>query len=134
MKTLLEVAECELPKEKEEKPDGWCKQMIERYRNYFSFWRGEGNESMYSYYQALLQTLNTLAQYEEFQLANNIFYQLYPSFAMFLEQLDDALRRFKRQVSRNGTLAEARKREFYVKPGVRRKLKSEAARKARRGK
>ena len=50
------------------------------------------------------------------------------------EQLDDALRRFKRQVSRNGTLAEARKREFYVKPGVRRKLKSEAARTARRGK
>ena len=50
------------------------------------------------------------------------------------EQLDDAVRRFKRQVSRNGTLAEARKREYYVKPGVRRKLKSEAARKARRGK
>ena len=50
------------------------------------------------------------------------------------EQLDDALRRFKRQVSRNGTLAEASKREYYVKPGVRRKLKSEAARKARRGK
>ena len=50
------------------------------------------------------------------------------------EVLDDALRRFKRQVSRNGTLAEARKREFYVKPGVRRKLKSEAARKARRSK
>ena len=50
------------------------------------------------------------------------------------EGLDDALRRFKRQVSRNGTLAEALKREFYVKPGVRRKLKSEAARKARRKK
>ena len=31
------------------------------------------------------------------------------------ESLDDALRRFKRQVSRTGTLAEARKREFYVK-------------------
>ena len=50
------------------------------------------------------------------------------------EQLDDALRRFKRQVSRNGTLLEARKREYYVKPGVARKLKQEAARKARRGK
>lgn len=50
------------------------------------------------------------------------------------EALDDALRRFKRQVSRNGTLAEARKREFYVKPGVKRKLKQEAARKARRSK
>ena len=48
------------------------------------------------------------------------------------ENLDDALRRFKRQVSRNGNLAEARKREYYVKPGVKRKLKIEAARKARR--
>lgn len=48
------------------------------------------------------------------------------------EALDDALRRFKRQVSRNGTLAEARKRQYYVKPGVKRKLKSEAARKAQR--
>jgi len=48
------------------------------------------------------------------------------------ETLDDALRRFKRQVSRNGTLAEARKREYYVKPGVKRKLKQEAARKARK--
>ena len=48
------------------------------------------------------------------------------------EGLDDALRRFKRQVSRNGTLAEARKREYYVKPCVKRKLKQEAARKARK--
>ncbi len=46
------------------------------------------------------------------------------------EDLDEALRRFKRQVSRNGTLAEARKREFYVKPAIKRKEKSEAARKA----
>lgn len=44
------------------------------------------------------------------------------------ETLDDALRRFKRQVSKAGTLAEARKREFYLKPGVKRKLKSEMAR------
>lgn len=50
------------------------------------------------------------------------------------EALDEALRRFKRQVSRNGTLAEARKREYYVKPGVRKKMKSEAARKANRKK
>ena len=50
------------------------------------------------------------------------------------EELDDALRRWKRQVSRNGTLAEARKREYYVKAGVKRKLKSEAARKAARKK
>jgi len=50
------------------------------------------------------------------------------------ETLDDLMRRFKRQVSRNGTLMEVRKREYYVKPGVKRRLKSEAARKARKGK
>ncbi len=48
------------------------------------------------------------------------------------ENLDDAMRRFKRTVSRNGTLAECRKREFYVKPGVKRRLKMEAARKKRK--
>lgn len=47
------------------------------------------------------------------------------------ESIDDALRRFKRSVSRSGTLQEYRKREFYEKPSVRRKLKSEAARKRR---
>ena len=44
------------------------------------------------------------------------------------ESLDDALRRFKRQVNKAGTLAEARKREFYLKPGLKRKMKSEMAR------
>ena len=45
------------------------------------------------------------------------------------ESLEDALRRFKRNVSKTGTLKEARKREFYQKPSVKRKKKSEAARK-----
>ena len=45
------------------------------------------------------------------------------------ETLEDTLRRFKRSVSKTGTLAEVRKREFYVKPSVKRKKKSEAARK-----
>ena len=45
------------------------------------------------------------------------------------ESLEYALRRFKRAVSKNGTIQEVRKREFYEKPSVRRKKKSEAARK-----
>ena len=45
------------------------------------------------------------------------------------ESLDSALLRFKRQYARSGTLAELRKREYYEKPSVRRKKKSEAARK-----
>ncbi len=45
------------------------------------------------------------------------------------ESIEDALRRFKRTVSKSGTIKEARKREYYEKPSVKRKKKSEAARK-----
>ena len=48
------------------------------------------------------------------------------------ESLDDALRRFKRSVTKAGTLHEARKREHYEKPSVKRKRKSEAARKRKK--
>ncbi|MEW5921712.1 MAG: 30S ribosomal protein S21 [Bacillota bacterium] len=48
------------------------------------------------------------------------------------ETLDNALRRFKKQCARTGILSEVRKREHYEKPSVRRKKKSEAARKKRR--
>lgn len=43
--------------------------------------------------------------------------------------IEDALKRFKRQCVRNGVLQEVRKREHYEKPSVKRKKKSEAARK-----
>ena len=45
------------------------------------------------------------------------------------ESLDSALRRFKRQCARSGVLTELRKREHYERPSVKRKKKSEAARK-----
>ena len=45
------------------------------------------------------------------------------------ESIDSALRRFKRQTSRDGIIQEVRKREHYEKPSVARKKKSEAARK-----
>ena len=45
------------------------------------------------------------------------------------ESLDSALRRFKRVTARSGILTELRKREHYEKPSVKRKKKSEAARK-----
>lgn len=48
------------------------------------------------------------------------------------ESLDSALRRFKRATARSGILAEVRKREHYEKPSVKRKKKSEAARKRKR--
>lgn len=45
------------------------------------------------------------------------------------ENLDSALRRFKKQCARTGVLSEARKRKYYEKPSIKRKKKSEAARK-----
>jgi len=45
------------------------------------------------------------------------------------ESLDNALRRFKRQCAKSGVIQELRKREHYEKPSVKRKKKSEAARK-----
>ena len=45
------------------------------------------------------------------------------------ESLDSALRRFKRTCQKSGVLSELRKREHYEKPSVKRKKKSEAARK-----
>ena len=45
------------------------------------------------------------------------------------ESIDNVLRRFKRDCARSGVLQEVRKREHYEKPSVKRKKKSEAARK-----
>jgi small subunit ribosomal protein S21 len=45
------------------------------------------------------------------------------------ETIDAALRRFKRTIAKDGVLAEVKKRKHYEKPSVKRKLKSEAARK-----
>ena len=45
------------------------------------------------------------------------------------ESLDSVLCVFKRSCQKAGVLSEVRKREHYEKPSVKRKLKSEAARK-----
>ena len=45
------------------------------------------------------------------------------------ETLESALRRFKKKCAKSGILSEVRKREHYEKPSVKKKKKSEAARK-----
>jgi small subunit ribosomal protein S21 len=50
------------------------------------------------------------------------------------ESLDNALKRFKRQCARAGVMGEVRKREHYEKPSVRRKKKSEEARRKKHSK
>ena len=45
------------------------------------------------------------------------------------ESIDSALRRFKRKCSRDGIIGDLRRKEHYEKPSVRKRKKSEAARK-----
>lgn len=45
------------------------------------------------------------------------------------ETIEDTLKRFKRDVSRSGTLQEARKREHFLKPSDIKKMKKRAAKK-----
>ena len=48
------------------------------------------------------------------------------------ETFESLLKRFKKYVVKNNIIQDYRKREYYVKPSVKRKLKSEAARKRAR--
>lgn len=43
------------------------------------------------------------------------------------EPIERALKRFKRKVEQSGVLKEVRKREHYLKPSVKKKLKARAA-------
>lgn len=83
------LKECELQIENAEEKAGMCRTLIKKYRNRLQQVRTE-DESLYSYYQVLIQTLNTLDQYENFTMSRNIFRLLFPALAMFDEHLEIA--------------------------------------------
>ncbi len=47
------------------------------------------------------------------------------------ENIESALKRFKKKIQKAGILSEIKRRETYEKPSIKRKRKSEAARKRR---
>lgn len=72
-------------------PHNWFQNKIGEYKLKGQTVLNSGDESLYSYYLAMIKTLNVLVQYERFSLSEDIFYLLYPSFKMFDEKLNDAL-------------------------------------------
>ena len=44
------------------------------------------------------------------------------------ESIDDAFRRFKRNVNKSGVLADYKRHEVYLKKGLKRKMKAQQAR------
>ncbi len=47
------------------------------------------------------------------------------------ESIESALKRFKKKIQKAGILSEIKRRETYEKPSIKKKRKSEAARKRR---
>ena len=77
---LQEVVLFRLDKEDEEKQAYWCRKLIGKYRKYCNDKLKNADEGLYSYYQALIQTLIALDQYECFSMSRDVFEMIYPSF------------------------------------------------------
>lgn len=75
----------------------WFIDKIYKYRAYQEAAWNTGDVSLYSYYQALIRTLNLLVQFEKFEMSEDIFYLLFPSFELFDKQLDKAVNMEKKE-------------------------------------
>lgn len=69
----------------------WSKKLLDTYREKRELAWKKNDESLYSYYNAMIRTVNTLAQYEASSLAGDIFELIFPAFHMFDERLSKAL-------------------------------------------
>lgn len=80
----------EKDKDAYENPGRYFETLTEQYGKKMEIaWKNK-DEGLFSYYSALAQVYNTLAQYEGFSLSRDIFSLLYPSVKMFEELLDRA--------------------------------------------
>ncbi len=75
----------------------WCRILIQQYEKKLATAMTNGEEGLASYYQALIQTLIMLDQYENFKLASTMFYLLFPAFDMFDKQFIHAMDNIKNQ-------------------------------------
>ena len=87
IRELMVTDEPILKKSKPDKKKLWFAKKVQEYEAKMkSIWAED--EGLYSYYCALVQTANTLAQYEGFSLAKDIFLLLFPAFEMFDKELN----------------------------------------------
>ena len=69
----------------------WCYDQISKCKELALCAYENGNEGLYAGFQSMIQTLNTLAQYERFKLSKKIFTMLYQAVEMFSKQLNEAI-------------------------------------------
>ena len=65
----------------------WTSSLMLKYSDLMKFAWDNKNESLYSCFLGMHQTLNTLSQYEGFSMSKDIFYMLFPGFDMFDKHL-----------------------------------------------
>lgn len=71
----------------------WCVKLMGKYRAKMKGLLAGKEDGLYSHFQALVQTLNTLDQYERFSMSREMFCLLYPALQMFDNQLETVLQR-----------------------------------------
>lgn len=76
--------------------DGWCAQMIDEMLERIKEFKEDRNKKMMSYYQALLQILNVLGQYEQEKIRKDLFYIFYPPISTFVSQLEESWKEVKK--------------------------------------
>lgn len=64
----------------------WCEKNIEKLKSMLPEIIDKQNEMLYSYYQAMIQSLNVIAQYEESSFSKDLFYIVYPAMSLFYQQ------------------------------------------------
>lgn len=67
---------------------GWCGETLQVLRERIEIREKEKNKKMVAYYQALMQIINVLSQYEQKPPLKDFFYIFYPSIMLFIKQLD----------------------------------------------
>lgn len=84
----------------------WCRNRILELKKRLRKSRDEKNDLLYSYYLALIQSLNMIVPYEESLFAKDLFYIVFPSLLMFHKQLDAALEERDRNNAYSAAVAE----------------------------
>ena len=79
----------EFEKEKLSEKTSWCRHELVQYKTYMEMAEKMDDDGLYSYCSTIIQTLNTLAQFENFQMSRNIFYIIYPAFKLFSKQISE---------------------------------------------
>ena len=70
----------------------WCKGKIKELKKDLDYIKMQKDERLYSYYQAMIQSLNMLTQYEMSQFSKTIFYMVFPSLELFHDQFKKKLK------------------------------------------